>query len=212
MKHFFRLFVLLFYLLSVASSGFAASFSTGEKATYNPASSKTIISGLASVFLRSNGWNLANDLFQHAVWGNGETYSDPDGISRLQQAFASSGEILAFVRGYADQMEKGSQMQVEGNIEFKTGDLFYAVQHVFCSGTVQKSREGRYSANLTLTDIYDFDEIRVHWEDPEFTNNWHLFFSGIANDLGLLWQQNGLLVPFPLSVDIFVQEQAETGS
>lgn len=167
---------------------------------------KPFYSLLAATFLLAKKWSVTNELFQHSIWGCGKDYStNKEGTQRLSQAIANNDETRVMLAGYAADMLPNTKKEISGGLEFKNGDLYYALQHTLYSGVISKDSSGKWSATLTFTDEFDFDAERLNWNSvDEFVESFTL--GNVANDGGLAMQELRILEPFHIAVDVQVNE------
>lgn len=167
---------------------------------------KPFYSLLAATFLLAKKWSVTNELFQHSIWGCGKDYStNKEGTQRLSQAIANNDETRVMLAGYAADMLPNTKKEISGGLEFKNGDLYYALQHALYSGVISKDSSGKWSATLTFTDEFDFDAERLNWNSvDEFVESFTL--GNVANDGGLAMQELRILEPFHIAVDVQVNE------
>ncbi len=88
-----------------------------------------------------------------------------------------------------EEVKKHHGYKKINSFEFKTGDLYYAVQH--CSIFVhEKFYHGKRYLKIILSDTYDFTQWRNIFENGNFN------FGNTANNLGLTLQRCGLLTEY----------------
>ena len=90
---------------------------------------------------------------------------------------------------------KGNRVYKTGTVEFTTkdtinADLYYSLQHITFTVSGRKSN-GVWSLTITVSDCYDFDNIR------SFSG---LSFGNVANDLGWAMQRIGMMVPYNITL------------
>ncbi|WP_052948030.1 RHS repeat-associated core domain-containing protein [Aneurinibacillus tyrosinisolvens] len=141
------------------------------------------VSAAAAGVLLPRGYTLAYNLFFHALWGYG--FSENLLISKLK----SSPEVQSRVKSYISQAKGATSfLHLSVPYEFKSGDLYYALQHVTFNFFGQ--REGsRWKVGIRVIDRYDFTQWRK-------LNS----FASAANNLGNLLQDTNLLTPYNINV------------
>ena len=80
-------------------------------------------------------------------------------------------------------------------VEFvKDADLYYAVQHMSITLTYD-SKKKKYK--VTMYDRYDFDSWRKIFSKTGIS------FANAANNLGLLMQKCGMMIPYDISLQFY---------
>lgn len=67
--------------------------------------------------------------------------------------------------------------------QFTKGDMYYSLQHITYSMKGSRTIKWRWSLTITVTDIFDFDQIRT------FSKGIHVTVGNLANDLGYVMQR-----------------------
>ena len=154
---------------------------------------KAAISATASAFLTKKKYTLARDMFNHAIYGYGRAPSSKiknNMISKLK----SSSEIKNIVKQFVSNANsnKKTSFSKPANVEFKSGDLYYSLQHISMKISGKKSN-GRWSITVEVTDTYDFTEFSR-------TLKKGLSLGNVANDLGYVMQKVKMLYPYKFTV------------
>lgn len=95
-------------------------------------------------------------------------------------------------------MENNTQKHISstelGALEFKEGDLHYALQHVSYSGELFKDENGKISAQIIISDKFNFDSIRTITDGISLSN--------VANDFGMVLQTLGMIQEFSIRIEV----------
>lgn len=78
------------------------------------------------------------------------------------------------------------------NIEYKSGDLHYSIQHATLNISGQKISDTTWNITINMSDKYDFTEFRIPNRG-----------SDIANDIGFMLQHTGMLYDYYWDVTSF---------
>ena len=167
---------------------------------------KPFYSGAAFAFLKSKQWNITNSLFQHAIWGKGENYpsNEKDAIM-LRQAIANNQQTKSFLADMAKDMPANTSKNISEDFEYTQGDLHYALQHVRYSGTIYKDLNGKGSAEIELSDTFDFTQERLDWSSFKGLVD-SISLSTVANDAGLGFQHLRIITKFDICIDVNVSQ------
>ena len=163
---------------------------------------KNIISLAADKFLSDREWNAANMLFQHALWQNGYKFTDQtddpellEKVNCLKAKIVENPQTYDFISQYVDSTQPGTTLHTDKlSCEYVEGDLFYSLQHFNCYATITKHNDGSWNASFHIEDRYDFNSMRP------ITN-----LAGLANDMGLFWQEIGIIVPYDIDLTVSLQ-------
>lgn len=157
------------------------------------AGTKAAIAAAGNAYLNHKGYSLSQAMFNHGMWGGGRSMSTSAKnlmISRLKNSSIMKNAISNIMRNV-----KGNTVNKSGAVEFVQGskvdsDLYYSLQHVnfWIKG---KKSNGIWTLTITVSDRYDFDNIR------SFSK---ITFGNAANDLGWAMQQIGMMTPYQFSV------------
>lgn len=155
---------------------------------------KIAIASSSSIYLTQKGYILSRDMFNHAIYGYGRNPSsniNNNLISKLK----SSSVIKDMV---AQQIQKANKSKKSLfntgwlTCEFKTGDLYYCLQHTNVKITGTKSGS-KWEITVQLKNTYDFTEFSR-------TVKYGLSIGNMANDLGFIMQKVKMLYPYDISV------------
>lgn len=86
-------------------------------------------------------------------------------------------------------------------MEFKSGDLHYAIQHFTLTGTITKSQSGAWNAAVTFTDDFNFDCLRMKYTQGVDGFFKSFSFSNAANDFGYFAYHGGILDAFHIEFE-----------
>ena len=154
---------------------------------------RAIISAAARGFLTTKKYTLANEMFQHAIYGYGRAPS-----SKIKNLLKQRLQLSSIMRNAISQLlrgARGNSINQRSSVAFRTtdqinSDLYYSMQTV--SFQVRGSKwSGVWYLTITVTDTYDFDNVR------SFSG---ISFGNAANDLGWTMQRIGMLTIYPISV------------
>lgn len=166
---------------------------------------KAVYSILAGVALWIFGWHNTNRLLQHSFWGNG---SDLKGgaLDNLKDSVASSSLVKDTMKKVANNTRAGETREFNTNreiedLQYKNGDLHYALQHFTLSGTITKSENGRWNAKVTFTDNFDFDTMRLSYNEGIGGFMESLSISNAANDFGYCAEYSRILDAFHIEFE-----------
>jgi hypothetical protein len=139
-------------------------------------------------YLNKKGYKIASALYKHAIWGNGKPLSKSI-TNRIVTKLKKSKDINNKITSILKKI-KGKTVEKKLGIEFKTGDLYYALQHVtlYIKG---KRKNNKWNLKITVKDTYDFDEIRTFEK---------ISFGNAANDLGYAMQKIGMMKKYSIKV------------
>ena len=114
----------------------------------------------------------------------------------LTTAIKESPVIEKPVQKCITSATNGTFSNCKEDVEFKTGDLYYSVQHanMIMSGVKEYDT---WKVDVKVYDTYDFDRWR-----------WQLSVGGIANNLGFVLQRTKLLETYEWEVE-FTMEAKE---
>ena len=150
---------------------------------------KSVIDSAAKKYLLGKKYDLAYDMFHHALYGNGKKLSNSV-LNKLKKKIKESAEIKKLMTDKLKPLKKKNHNYVRfmsATIEFKKGDLYYSVQHADCvySGTYSN---GKWTLKIEVFDKYDFDNFRT------FKNG--ISVGNAANDMGVVLQKAKMLKPY----------------
>ena len=155
---------------------------------------KCIIAVAGNSYLSSKEYELSREMFNHGMHGRGEKLpsSTNDLIVNKLKESDIMGEAISSIMKSAN----GNSINVNGDVEFKrtnrtNADLYYSLQHVNFNVRGTKSN-GVWNLTVTVTDTYNFDNLRIISEGLNFGN--------AANDLGWMMQKVGMMTPYDVSV------------
>ncbi len=140
----------------------------------------------AKEYLVGNRYHITYDLFFHALYGEGRRYAS----SMLKEELFNSKQYKAYKVKQKKILRKikKEKMYVDWTrIEYKKGDLYYAVQKATVTCTA--FRKGKWwKVQFAIYDTFDFTEIR-------FPNS----IGSAANDMGYVLQHIEYFEPFKWS-------------
>ena len=156
-------------------------------------SNKGLIYSAANLYLRKKGYELARRMFNHGMYGYGKT--PPKAIKDLAISRLKKSNIMNKIVNNVLRFKTITNFTTYGSVEFKANnfvnaDLYYSLQHVSYKIVGEKNR-GKWHLTITVSDRYDFDNIR------SFSG---ITFGNAANDLGWAMQKIGMMVPYKISV------------
>ena len=159
---------------------------------------KTAIATAGNAYLSHKGYKLAKAMFNHGMYGNGRKPSSS--IYKLMVSRLLSSNIMSNKISQTIKSAKGNSINKTVSVEFTptnkiNADLYYSLQHVKITIKGQK-RRGAWDLKITVSDTYDFDNIR------SFSK---LSFGNAANDLGWAMQRIGMMTPYKFSVSYTVR-------
>lgn len=156
---------------------------------------KYIIAKAASIYLDSKGYYVSKKMFLQGLYGEGHEMG-PEVKSRMIVLLQQDKDFMKTLKKTATSSNVYFEVyndKGEAGYEFVKGDLYYSIQH--CPVYVAKLyANGKRYLRVVLYDTYDFDNFRWIFKDGEFS------IGNSANDLGLLLQYSGLLIPYKWSV------------
>ena len=153
---------------------------------------KDILYIAGSTFLLCKGYYIAADAYTHGMWAAGRALS-----TRQKNA------LITAIRKSKEYREKKEEMQrrnssnnvLRGVLEFsETKDLYFTIQHMNITLTYVPHQK-RY--RVMLYDVYDFTEWRKIMTESGAS------FSNAANNLGLMMQKCGMMIPYEISLQFY---------
>ena len=151
---------------------------------------KGILYAAGCAYLSIKGYSIALMTYSHGMWGAGYPLSSNEKqkfINKIKgcQEYKDMKSIL--VKRY-----ENGEKSPEDTVEFvKDADLHYAVQHMSMTLTYD-SKNKKYK--IEMEDTYDFDEWRKIFSKAGIS------FANTANNLGLLMQKCGMMIPYKISL------------
>lgn len=140
------------------------------------------------------GWDFTAECMKNAINGHGEsrTYYNNSYVSDLVK---SSPQYRLTVKEFINTYKSTGQTYFKSSIEFyEPTDLHVSLQHVDIEATV----ESNGNMLVTITDTYDFDQIRTTVENLKKLDRSDVF--NAANDFGYIAQSLGVLTKFPITI------------
>ena len=154
---------------------------------------KCLLYDAGSIYLYRNGYNLSYYMYHHGMWGCGSEL--PYSTKSLLISKLKASDIMSNAVKKAVKEKTGNSINESITVEFQRGnkmntDLYFSVQHITVGIYGNKSK-GRWNLKITVSDTYDFTELRLI----------HGFsFGNFANDLGWAMQKLGMMVPYRVYV------------
>ena len=152
---------------------------------------KDLLYKIAKEYLLGKKYHVTNDMFFHALYGEGKQY----GNGMLWNALKASKKYTAYKEGQKKILRKNKKETLYVHwkgIEYTDGDLYYAVQHA--TVTCAAFRKGKYwQVQFAIYDTFDFTEFRLPTS-----------VASAANDMGLLLQFIDYFTPYKWS---FVEKE-----
>jgi len=147
---------------------------------------RALINPSSQLFLRVRNYQLTNEFMQNALHGRGITNAQAAMVRRGTQESEEFNELVNDLinRANRDGRDTFYHNRIEG-IRFDTGDMHFAIQRAQLGLRGTRIGENTWSISIEMADIFDFDNFRRGWS-----------LSDLANDVGLLWQMQGIIVPF----------------
>ena len=154
---------------------------------------KGILYAAGCGYLSIKGYSIASMAYSHGMWGAGYSLS-----SNQKQKFInkikSCKEYKDMKSKLVKRCEKGEKAPKD-TVEFvKDADLYYAIQHMSITLTYD-SKKKKYK--VTMYDRYDFDSWRKIFSKTGIS------FANAANNLGLLMQKCGMMIPYDISLQFY---------
>ena len=154
---------------------------------------KGILYAAGCSYLSIKGYSVALMAYHHGMWGAGYSLS-----SNQKQKFISK---IKSCKEYKDiksklvkRCEKGEKAP-QDTVEFvKDADLYYAIQHMSITLTYDSKKKKH---KVTMYDRYDFDSWRKIFSKTGIS------FANAANNLGLLMQKCGMMIPYDISLQFY---------
>lgn len=105
--------------------------SAGSIANY---SLRLAISKIATAFLHDRGWDVSAKMFQNALLGEGKTFGPDVSAMIVRLLYWSDCYCVKYIKSYlfidlVKELAKGIDGSHSVEIEFKSGDLHYSIQH-----------------------------------------------------------------------------------
>ena len=154
---------------------------------------KCLLYDAGSIYLYSNGYDLSYYMYHHGMWGYGSEL--PYSTKNLLISKLKASDIMSNAVKKATKGKTGNRINQSITVEFRRGnkvntDLYFSVQHIKV-GIYGNKSNGRWNLKITVSDTYDFTELRLI----------HGFSLGnFANDLGWAMQKLGMMVPYRVYV------------
>ena len=154
---------------------------------------KRILYAAGCAYLSIKGYSIAAMAYSHGMWGAGYSLS-----SNKKQKFIdkikSCQEYKDMKSKLVKRYEKGEKSPKD-TIEFVQDiDLYYAIQHMSITLTYNSKKE-KYK--ITMYDRYNFDSWRKIFSKTGIS------FANAANNLGLLMQKCGMMIPYDISLQFY---------
>ncbi|MBQ8925432.1 MAG: RHS repeat-associated core domain-containing protein, partial [Clostridia bacterium] len=153
---------------------------------------KLLLSTAGTAYLNKKGYYLASRMYYHGIWGNGK--APGKSITNLAiNKLKASQTMKNFFKNKCKRYKSRSSIKKTETVEFPKNsepDLYYSLQHVTVSYSGKK-KGGSWTFNITVSDRYDFDNMRFLKDRS---------FGAAANDLGVLMQKAGMMVPYNIRV------------
>ena len=154
---------------------------------------KGILYAAGCGYLTIKGYSIASMAYSHGMWGAGCSLS-----SNQKQKFIKK---IKGCKEYKDMKSKLAKRIAKGEksprdtIEFvKDADLYYAIQHMSITLTYDTQKK---NYKVTMRDTYDFDEWRKIFSKTGVS------FANAANNLGLLMQKCGMMIPYVINLQFY---------
>lgn len=170
---------------------------------------KKLICNIGVDFLTDKGWTLAALMFSHAFWGSGENFGSEIStpmIDALRKSATFTNSVKSVIKNSAtykalvsSRLPGAFVINNYEDIEYKLDEpnLHYSIQHASYDIVIVYMVEYCF-AIITISDTYDFTEIRTITDDLEL----NISLSNVANDFGFVLQKLNLIEPYDWSVTL----------
>lgn len=136
---------------------------------------------------KNKGYTFTAECMNHAGFGGGSSktyYND----SYVFEKVKNSSSFSSLTNNWISQYKNTGKTYFSESIEFTSSDvadLYYSIQHANISASIQSNG----NMLITITDRYDFDQIRFGISLGVFGNN-----------VGLILQEIGAIDPFNITI------------
>ena len=144
-------------------------------------------------YLSIKGYSVAAMAYSHGMWGAGYSLSSKE-KQKFINKIKNSNEYKKMKSKLVKKIESG-ETSPKDTIEFvNDADLYYAIQHMVITVTYD-SKKKKYK--VKLYDTYDFTEWRKIFSKTGVS------FSNAANNLGLVMQKCGMMIPYKIDLQFY---------
>ena len=114
-------------------------------------------------YLNYMGYYTAEAMYKHAFKGYGKDLSNTDKNKIIKNAKASQYLMNKVSKQISNARLKSKDTfdSYDIEIEFKSGDLFYAIQNAEIRIWGRRVSRNKWCIDIMMWDLYDFDELRV---------------------------------------------------
>ena len=130
---------------------------------------RSVTSGASGILLEWKGYPVAQDMFNHFLFGEGADYEN---TAMLEDNLSHNTEMIDAIKL---QCPTDGYEITNGDVVFKDGDMHFAIGKAHFTAKVYQKNE-RWHADVVLTDKYNFDEWRLVKNGISLSN--------AANDFG----------------------------
>ena len=151
---------------------------------------KAVITVASNIFLGAKGYDVSRNMFNKSMYnpsGNISKNTQKQIINKSKNSPQVQSAIKTCVTNNSNSSSFSNCLGY--NDAEMTGDLFYSIQHVDIYVSGKKINDNTWDITISMSDIYDFTKYR-----PD------LSFANLANNLGFVMEQTGLLKSYEWSV------------
>ena len=156
---------------------------------------KAVVTVASNIFLGAKGYDVSRNMFNKSMYnpsGNISKNTQKQIINKSKNSPQVKSAIKTCVTNNSNSNSFSNCLGY--NDAEMTGDLFYSIQHVDIYVSGKKINDNTWDVTINMSDIYDFTEFRSG-----------LSFANLANNLGFVMEQTGLLKSYKWSVSYKIE-------